>query len=51
MCMNGVVRYFPPRGDSVASHEFSWVDEYVSCQCATSDDETLLNVSLWKVVR
>ena len=39
------------RGMEVYIHEFSWVDEYFTCGCTTTDDIPLFNVSRWKGVR
>ena len=39
------------RGMAVDDHDFSCVDEYVACVCATVDDTPLLNFAGWKGVR
>ena len=38
-------------GMAVFIHNFTWADSYFSCGCTTSDDTTLSNVSVWKLVR
>ena len=36
---------------TVSAKNVAWVDAYLACGCATSDDNPILNVSVWKVVR
>ena len=31
-------------------HDFAWVNAYLACGCATSDDAPIFNVSVWKGV-
>ena len=38
-------------GMAVSAKNVAWVDAYLACGCATSDDNPILNVSGWKGVR